>query len=149
MRKVFSSKTSLLIERSGVKLMIIKMVTMIISFGSTSGKLLGQQDLLITTYKDGEKMTISYVQSIFLLLWKVISTTIKKPNRKWNKRTKQEKKKGKKIKISSIQGKGPQTLLSGGHACFSFGAPTSRFAPTVVSHSVDLYLNRTIRTMSV
>ena len=55
MRKVFSSKTSLLIERSGVKIMIIKMVTMIISFGSTSGKLLGQQDLLITTYKDGEK----------------------------------------------------------------------------------------------
>lgn len=68
MRKVFSSKTSLLIERSGVKLMIIKMVTMIISFGSTSGKLLGQQDLLITTYKDGKKMTISYVQSIVLLL---------------------------------------------------------------------------------
>lgn len=68
MRKVFSSKTSLLIERSGVKLMIIKMVTMIISFGSTSEKLLGQQNLLITTYKDGEKMTVSYVQSIVLLL---------------------------------------------------------------------------------
>lgn len=53
------------------------------------------------------------------------------------------------MKISSIQGKGPQTLLSGGYACFSFGAPTSRFAPTVVSHSVDLYLDRTIRTKSV
>ena len=82
----------------------------------------------------------------------VVKTDInnhKKPNRKWNKRTKQEKKKGKKIKISSIQGKGPQTLLSGGYACFSFGAPTSRFAPTVVSHSVDLYLDRTIRTKSV
>lgn len=145
MRKVFSSKTSLLIERSGVKLMIIKMVTMIISFGSTSGKLLGQQDLLITTYKDGEKMTISYVQSIVLLLWKLISTTIK--NQTENETKGQNKKKRKeKIKISSIQGKGPQTLLSGGHACFSFGAPTSRFAPTVVSHSVDLYLDRTIRT---
>lgn len=148
MRKVFSSKTSLLIERSGVKLMIIKMVTMIISFGSTSGKLLGQQDLLFTTYKDGEKMTISYVQSIVLLLWKLISTTIK--NQTENETKGQNKKKRKeKIKISSIQGKGPQTLLSGGHACFSFGASTSRFAPTVVSHSVDLYLDRIIRTKSV
>ena len=30
---------------------------------------------------------------------------------------KTRKKERKKIKISSIQGKGPQTLLSGGHAC--------------------------------
>lgn len=62
---------------------------------------------------------------------------------------KRRKKERKKIKISSIQGKGPQTFLSGGYACFSFGAPTSRFAPTVVSHSVDLYLDRIIRTKSV
>lgn len=62
---------------------------------------------------------------------------------------KTRKKERKKIEISSIQGKGPQTLLSGGYAYFSFGAPTSRFAPTVVSHSVDLYLDRTIRTKSV
>lgn len=81
----------------------------------------------------------------------VVKTDInnhKKPNE--NETKGQNKKKRKeKIKISSIQGKGPQTLLSGGHACFFFGASTSRFAPTVVSHSVDLYLDRTIRTKSV
>lgn len=104
-----------------------------------------------STYYDLQrwgKMTISYVQSIVLLLWKLISTTIK--NQTENEKKGQNKKKRKeKIKISSIQGKGPQTLLSGGHACFFFGASTSRFAPTVVSHSVDLYLDRTIRTKSV
>lgn len=81
MRKVFSSKTSLLIERSGVKLMIIKMVTMIISFGSTSGKLLGQQDLLIRLTKMGKNDNFIRTVNCFV----VVKTDInnhKKPNRK-------------------------------------------------------------------
>ena len=58
------------------------MVTMIISFGSTSGKLLGQQDLLITTYKDGEKND-NFIRTVNCFV--VVKTDInnhKKPNRK-------------------------------------------------------------------